>query len=274
LARKETAKQRRQRKERERAQQAAYERGDIPAALPKSRAGRARHEQARREMQREYSRFLNRSGDETSLMTKEQVRNEVFALHDIAYDKFRALMQQGTPTAGTSKYITDFAGINVDEMTIDELRAYASKFRKWLKRKDIIPKRALNNQNKQLKFLRSQGITDVKPEDLDQYFDLFSKYRQLHKGYSIGSPEIAKAFAAMRDGNLSMKDALFMAEKEMGKTYERNVRNAGFSSPLDIATGVQPAKPSQLSAWYRAGMRMDTTPKNRKQRRQAKKKRR
>lgn len=274
MARKETAKQRRARKERERAQRLAYERGDIPAGMPKSRTGREQREQARRAVQREYSHFLNRPAEETSSMTAEQVRAEVAALHDIAYGKFRAMMQQGTPTAGTSKYITDFAGINVDEMDINELRAYASNFRKWLRRKDIIPKRARAIQQNQLRFLRSQGITDVKPEDLDKYFDLFSKYRQLHKGQSIGSPEIAKAFSEMRAGNLSMRDALTMAEKEMEKTYERNVRNAGFSSPLDIRTGVQPAKPSQLSAWYRAGMRLDTAPKNRAQRRAAKKKRR
>lgn len=274
MARKETAKQRRQRKERERARQAAYERGEIPAALPKSRAGRARHEQARREMQREYSRFLTRPASESAKMQGADIRAEVAALHDIAYDRYRAMMQQGTPSAGTVIYENDFAGLNVDAMTVNELRAYASKFRHWLQRKDIIPKRAAALQRKQLQFLRKQGIDNPTPADLDRYFDLFSKYRQTHKGQSIGSPQIAQAFAKARAANMTMQQALTAAEKEIDKAYERNMRNAGYQSPLETGVRVQPAQSGQLSIRYPAGVYMDTTPKNRKQRRQAKKKRR
>ena len=274
MARKETAKQRRQRKERERAQQAAYERGDIPAALPKSRAGRARHEQARREIQRAYTQFLTRPASESAKMQAADIRAEVAALHDIAYGKYYAMMRQGTPSAGTVIYENDFAGLNVDEMSVNELRAYASKFRHWLQRKDIIPKRAAALQRKQLQFLKKQGIDNPTPADLDRYFDLFSKYRQTHKGQSIGSPQIAQAFAKARAANMSMEQALTAAEKEIEKAYERNMRNAGFATPLETRERLQPAQSGQFSLRYPAFMHMDTTPKNRKQRRQAKKKRR
>lgn len=274
MARKETAKQRRARKERERAQRLAYERGEIPAGVPKSKTARQKHEQQRREIQRDYARFLTRSAAETSRMNAGDVRAEVSALHDIAYDRYRTMMKQGTPSAGTVQYENDFAGINVDAMSINELRAYASKFRHWLQRKDIIPKRAAALQRKQLQFLRKQGIDNPTPADLDRYFDLFSKYRQTHKGQSIGSPQIAQAFAMARAANMTMQQALTTAEKEIEKAYERNVRNAGFASPLDVGTGVQPAKFGQFSVRYPAFMHMDTTPKNRKQRRQAKEKRR
>lgn len=271
---KETAKQRHLRKMRERAQREAYERGDIPPAMGRGARGKARAEERRRTAQKEYHEFLTRSAEQTARMKAVDIRAEVEALHDLAYGKFRALMEQGTPNAATVKYMNEFAGMNVPEMNVNELRHTANALRNWLRRKDLYLERQKRAQNKTLARLRAEGLT-VTADDLPNYWDFVNKAQ--HSSYyrkaegSQGSPDKAtkQAFARMMRGEITMQEALNEAEQGMKESYERTVKNNGFvASPLEYNASVQPAESSKLLAHFKADMRLSTAkPTNRAQRR-------
>lgn len=274
MARKENALQRKLRKARERAERAAYERGDIPPRMGKGAKGKARAEERRRTAQREYHEFLTRPAEQTARMKAGDIRAEVEALHDLAYGKFRALMEQGTPNAATVKYMNEFAGMNVPDMNINELRHTANALRNWLRRKDLYLERQKRAQEKTLARLRAEGLT-VTAADLPDYWDFVNKAQ--HSSYyrkpegSQGSPDKAtkQAFARMMRGEITMQDALNEAEQGMKESYERTVKNNGFvASPLEYNAGVQPSQPSKLLAHFTEGMRLlAKQPTNRAQRR-------
>lgn len=279
MAKKENALQRKLRKARERAERAAYERGDIPPAMGRGAKGKARAEERRRTAQREYHDFLTRPADQTSRMTASDIRAEVEALHDLAYGKFRALMEQGTPNAATSLYMENFAGMNVPDMNINELRHTANALRKWLGRKDLYLKRQKRSQQRVIDQLRKQGIT-VTAADLPSYWDFVRKAQSMPFSravkHSTGSPDtnVKQAFARMMRGEITMQEALNEAETGLRHDYEQAITHNGLvASPLEYNAGVQPSQPSKLLAHFTADMRLPTKQHTNRAQRRAEKRR-
>lgn len=236
------AKLKRLAKEIEKKERAAFEAGQISPGTPKSSGKRRKAAAAVREAQKEESRFLNRSAAETAQLTHAELIADVQRLHDLAYARYYALMQQGTPNAATSIYETEFAGLDPWHMTVNALRAMAHKLRRWLKRKDVSPKRAARGQNKTLEYLREHGFPDVSAEDLPQFFDMLSKYHEIYGGYNRYAIQyFAAAYAAEIDNPLENMEAIFSrTNDELRREYERNNGTDTFGGlQLSPAGGLQ-----------------------------------
>lgn len=284
MARRETAKQRRERKTRERKQREAYERGTIPPAIGKGKRGRQKAMERMQTAQRQLHEIVNRSASEANTLTTEQFRDEVYALHELAYEKYSALVSQGTPNAATVIYESEFALMPIHGMTLNELRAFAAKLRHWLKRKDLYTKRQKHYQQSQIQRLKAYGI-DASADSLKDYYDFVSKARQLGANpnwkNTRGSPPVSVkiAYSRYQSGEISLADAIHEAIEGMKREYEQSIKATTFGfNPLESGIGVQSAQPSKLLATYKAAARMPkfgtATPTNRAQRRAAKKKKR
>lgn len=282
MARKENAKQRRERKERERKQAELYRKGYIEPAIGKGRHGKKRALERVQSAQREMHTLLSRSPNEANALNTAQMREELYALHDIAYQKYSALISQGTPNAATVQYESEFDYIPIATMTLNEMRGVAAKLRHWLKRKDLYLKRQKRYQEAQVKRLQKLGI-EATLDDLPDYYDFVSKARQLGMNpnwkNAQGSPPVSVkiAYARYRSGEISLADALQEAVEGMRREYEHSITANTFGfNPLESGLSVQSAQPSKLLATYKAALRMPTvrqlTPTNRAQRRSTKKK--
>lgn len=284
MAKRETAKQRRERKTRERKQRELYERGQIPPAIGKGKRGREKAMERMQTAQRKLYEIVNRSASDANTLPTEQFRDEVYALHELAYEKYSRLIEQGTPNAATVTYESEFALMPIHGMTLNELRAFAAKLRHWLKRKDLYAKRQKHYQQSQIQRLKAYGI-DANADSLKDYYDFVSKARQLGANpnwkNTRGSPPVSVkiAYARYQSGEVSLADALHEAIEGMKREYEQSVTATTFGfNPLESGISIQSAQPSKLLAHFKAAARMpkfgQQQPTNRAQRRAAKKKKR
>lgn len=241
MMKKETAKQRRERKEQKR--------------IEKSAAKTARRKSFRewQTQQREFSKFLNRPYEEVSKMTETALLVEVTALHGIAYERYQALLAQGTPNVATVKYETEFGGLNPAENNINANRAVAAKLRAWLKRKDANLKRAKRQQEKTLKWARKHGYTGD-ADGLKELFEYMVAYSELHGGqykYNL----FPAVYSAIVDAGGSMQDVFAEYDKRERAAYERDMSNTRFGgAPLEMRGGVRAPNPSELLVSYQKSL--------------------
>ena len=220
------AKQRHLKRQAEKLARALYEAGTTAPKAPKKTSARRRAEAEIREAQRAESALINQSSGDTAQMSKADLIDAVKQLHDIAYGRYYALMQQGTPNAATSIYETEFAGMNPEGMTVNALRATMAKLQKWLKRKDTGRKKAKRAQKKTLDYLKKHGFPNVTADDLDDFFDAYARFLEYHgygSRYTAGRvAAFAGVYAEMENPLENMQDLLDKADKEMRREYERN----------------------------------------------------
>lgn len=284
MAKRETAKQRRERKTRERKQRELYERGQIPPAIGKGKRGRQKAMERMQTAQRQLYEIVNRSATDANTIPTEQFRDEVYALHELAYEKYSALISQGTPNAATVIYESEFTLMPIHGMTLNELRAFAAKLRHWLKRKDLYAKRQKHYQQSQIQRLKAYGI-DANADSLKDYYDFVSKVRQLGASpnwkNTRGSPPVSVkiAYARYQSGESSLADAIHDALEGVKREYEQSITANTFGfNPLDAGISVQRPESSRIPAHFKTAVRLpkfgQQTPTNRAQRRAAKKKKR
>ena len=113
-----SAKQQRMRRERERAERAAYQAGQIKPAPKKPAKQRAASDANK--TKRAVSEAQRRTAAETAAMTNAAVIGDIMRLWDAAYSKYRRLMAQGTPNLATSIYEQNFAGMDPTQNNVNK----------------------------------------------------------------------------------------------------------------------------------------------------------
>lgn len=255
---KETNKQRRERRERERIEKAA------------ERKARAESFQEWRTRTRDIARFINKPYEQTNALNETALQIEVTALHGMAYERYSALLAQGTPNAATVKYETEFGGLNPAENNLNANRAIAAKLRSWLKRKDAILTRAKRQQEKTLKWARKQGYTGD-AEGLKELFEYMANYEDLHGG-QYNYKLFPTVYSAIVDSGGSMQDVFKEYEKREREQYERDMSKTEFGgAPLEVRGGVRAPNPSELLASFKQSL---STPRTGRQTKKTKSKRR
>ena len=266
------AAQRRLRKQAQKLARALYESGKTPAAQPRSTSARQRIREEMSRAQSEEAAYLSTSAAAVTQMSKQDAVNLLRDLHDAAYHRYYMLMQQGTPNAATAKYEAEFAGLNPDRMTINEIRAKIAALQRWLKRKDASPKRAKRKQRKDVQWLKTHGFPDVTADDLEDFYDTYAKYLE-YAGYGTRYiPKRLAAFASVYSQleEPDMPDALKRIDEEMRKQYERETGDTFGDFELSSGNGVQSPDTPGIPA---PGQKQPRAPRSNRGRRQSKKQR-
>ena len=222
--RKVTALQRKTRRQAEKLARALYAAGRTPAAEPKSTAARQKKREAVRKEQKAHYEWINMRPDDVSQMSKRNTKKLLSDLLAIAHAQYSMLIDQGTPNSATAIFENEFAFLNPNDMTINAMRAKIIALQKWLRRKDVIAKRAKRKQQKDLKWLREHGFPDVTEDELTDFYDMYARYLEYAgygKHYITGRlANFANIYAQLDDP--SMPDALERIDKEMRAQYERD----------------------------------------------------
>lgn len=250
MAKKQTAAQRRMRKQAEKLARALYDAGKTPAAQPKRAAAKRAAREEIRQAQIFEARQRNMSSEEVAKLTKQDAAALLRDLHDQAYRRYYALMQQGTPNAATAIYESDFAGLNPDGMTINAIRAKIAALQKWLRRKDVSLKRAKKKQQKDLEWLRDHGFPDVVEDELEDFYDMYAKYLEYAgygKHYITGRlANFANVYSQLEDP--SLPDALKRIDEEMRRQYELDTGDAFGGLQLSDGGDVQHENAGSVAA--------------------------
>lgn len=237
------AAQRRARKAAEKIAQALYEQGKTPAAKPQGKTARRKIEAEIREEQRREAAKITMSSGEVSQLSKAQAEDLLRDLHDIAYGKYYRLMQQGTPNAATAIYENEIAGLDPSRMTINAMRAKIALLQRWIRRKDTSAKRAKRTQRKTLEYLKNHGFPQVTADDLDDFFDLYSRFLEYH-GYgarymSGNIASFASIYSEVENPLDNMQTIFERADEELRKQYESDTGDTFGAFGLTGAGGVQ-----------------------------------
>ena len=238
------------RKQAEKLARALYQAGKTPAAKPKRAAAKRAAKEEIRQAQILESRQQRMSSEEVAKLSKQDAAALLRDLLDQAYRRYYTLMQQGTPNAATAIYETDFAGLNPDGMTANAIRAKIAALQKWLRRKDVIPKRAKRKQQKDLEWLRGHGFPDVTEEELEDFYDMYAKYLEYAgygKHYITGRlANFANIYSQLEDP--SLPDALQRIDEEMRRQYELDTGDAFGGLQLSGESDVQHADVGSVAA--------------------------
>lgn len=239
MAKKLTAKQKRMRKEADKKQRAAYQAGKIPAG--KSKKPKLQNVPRGTNAQKKAVNVArNRTTAETAALSKQKLIADVSALWDSAYKKYRRLLQQGTPTAATVIYEQNFAGMNLQKMNVNTLRAQSAKLKNWLKRADTSATKTKKSQRKTLKYLHEHGFKKIKADDLQQFFNLYQKYLEYTGGIPQGVVKYIEHFAnayskCKENPEENMQKIFDEARERMYAEYESTFNAAEFAqNPLEI----------------------------------------
>lgn len=234
-----TAKQQRMRRERERAERAAYQAGQIKPAPKKPAKQRATSEA--KKTKRAVSEARRRTAAETAAMTNAAVIGDIMRLWDAAYSKYRRLMAQGTPNLATSIYEQNFAGMDPTQNNVNKNRALATALRKWLKRKDVSATKAKKQKKKtERMFEKSFGYDKMTDEEKRAFWDSYKKFVEYSGGVPQGAKHYVKhfsnAYKVYRDNPGMSQQQLFESARErMMKEYEQSLSVDTFGqNPLDI----------------------------------------
>lgn len=238
------------RKQAEKLARALYQAGKTPAAEPKRAAAKRAAKEEIRQAQILESRQQRMSSEEVAKLSKQDAAALLRDLLDQAYRRYYALMQQGTPNAATAIYETDFAGLNPDGMTANAIRAKIAALQKWLRRKDVSPKRAKKKQQKDLEWLRDHGFPDVTEEELEDFYDMYAKYLEYAgygKHYITGRlANFANIYSQLEDP--SLPDALQKIDEEMRRQYELDTGDQFGGLQLSSGSDVQHADAGPVAA--------------------------
>lgn len=270
MAKKQTAAQRRMRKQAEKLARALYQAGKRPAAAPKRAAAKRAAREEIRQAQIHEAQQRNMSSEEVAKLSKQDAAALLRDLHDQAYRRYYALMQQGTPNAATAIYESDFAGLNPDGMTVNAIRAKIAALQKWLLRKDVSPKRARKKQQKDLEWLRDHGFPDVTEDELEDFYDMYAKYLEYAgygKHYITGRlANFANVYAQLEDP--SLPDALKKIDEEMRRQYELDTGDQYGGLQLSGGSDVQHADSGPVAA---PGAKQPRPPRSNRKRKSRKK---
>lgn len=238
------------RKQAEKLARALYQAGQVPAAEPKRAAAKRAAKEEIRQAQIFEAKQQRMSSEEVAKLSKQDAAALLRDLLDQAYRRYYALMQQGTPNAATAIYETDFAGLNPDGMTANAIRAKIAALQKWLRRKDVSPKRAKKKQKKDLEWLRGHGFPDVTEEELEDFYDMYAKYLEYAgygKHYITGRlANFANIYSQLEDP--SLPDALQRIDEEMRRQYELDTGDAFGGLQLSSTSDVQHADAGPVAA--------------------------
>lgn len=234
-----TAKQQRMRRERERAERAAYQAGQIKYA-PKKPAKQRSASEAKK-TKRAVSEAQRRTAAETAAMTNAAVIGDIMRLWDAAYAKYRRLMAQGTPNLATSLYDQNFAGMDPTQNNVNKNRAIVTALRKWIKRKDVSATKAKKQKKKtERMFEKSFGYDKMTDEEKRAFWDSYKKYVEYIGGVPQGAKHYIKhfsnAYKVYRDNpGMTMQQLFENARERMMKEYEQSISVDTFGqNPLDI----------------------------------------
>ena len=237
---KPTAKQRRMQKARERAERAAYERGEIKPKAPKAKAKRERAETARRAEQSAATGYRRLSAAETAKLPNSELIANIMRLWDDAYRKYRALKAAGISNVATSLYEESFAGMNPAENNINQNRAIATALKKWLKRKDTSVSRSKKNKKKTERLFEKEfGYDKMSEDERREFWNLYKKYVEYVGGIPQGASHYLKhfsnAYKVYREKSQVTQKQLFDSARErMMKEYEQSISADTFGgNPLE-----------------------------------------
>lgn len=267
------------RKQAEKLARALYQAGRVPAAEPKRTAARQKKREAVRQEQKLHYEWINMRPDDVSQMSKGNTKKLLQDLLAIAHAQYSMLIEQGTPNAATAIFENDFAFLNPDDMTINAMRAKIIGLQKWLRRKDVSPKRAKKKQQKDLEWLRGHGFPDVTEEELEDFYDMYAKYLEYAgygKHYITGRlANFANIYSQLEDP--SLPDALQRIDEEMRRQYELDTGDqfgglqlSGGSDVQHADTGPVAAPGSEPSRGPRASQKRKSRKKAAAQRKSAK----
>lgn len=219
-----TAKQKRERRDRERDDRKAYEEGRRGPSRPKSTRKRQKMKEEQRLKQKEAYNKENPSQRDIMKMEKQLLKEHLYNKLLQAWNKYFNLISQGIKNAATAIYETDLLGqINdLDNMDLNTMRALLKVVNKWLQRKDVNMKRAKKNWNK-----AKQKFGFDNADEASNYWDMFKKWLESSdaaKG-TPGSPKKVEAFkeAYQRwkaSGSDDMQELFDLADKSLRDDYE------------------------------------------------------
>lgn len=218
------AKQKRERRERERLDRKLYEEGKKKASGPKSTRARQKAREELRQQQIEEHRKQHPTQRDVAKMEKQTLKAHLYGKLMQAWTKYMNLIQMGIKNAATAIYETDLLGqINdLDNMDINTLRALLKVVDKWLSRKDINKKRAKKNWEKAKK---EYGFESA--DDASNFWEKFKKWMESSdaaKG-TVGSPKKIQAFKDAyqkwkASGSDDMQELFDLADRELRDNYD------------------------------------------------------
>lgn len=237
-----TAKQKRLRKEREKAERAAYQRGEV-----KTRASRKRKPQdiePKRKTGKQATAYRHRSAEETAKLSREDLAREVERLWDDAYRKYRRLKEAGIANAATALYESEFAGMNPWENNVNKNRALAAMLRKWLQRKDTSVTKGKKNKSRMKRKFFKDFDEFFEEEDENEVMREFWETWDMFLEWMGGMPEeYQKYIEYFREAYLEWKQNPEMTMEEMFQNAKSKIMESyaesyesgrPFTNPLDV----------------------------------------
>lgn len=238
MKKKLTALQKRQQREKERAERKAYEEGKIKPSpskkAEKQKAAERREAQKRRSEKRSAQK---RTAADVAAMTNANVISDLMQLWNSAYHRYQALKQAGISNVATSVYEQNFAGMNPFANTINENRAMVAALKKWLTRRDISVHRGKKARQKMMQNLDKWGLGDMTESEINDFWDLYDKYTEYIGGMPVNIVQYLEHFSAAYDiyrqrPDMSTTELFDNARDRMMANYEHEIENVFPQSPL------------------------------------------
>lgn len=220
--RKLTALQRRQRKEKEKAERRLYEQGRIEPGRPKRKKARKQEQERRRQLSHQH--FMQHKHTLEKLK-KQDLQDIALDLFNDAYRRYHKLKAAGISNVATSIYESDFAGhaSYLKALNKNSLKGVIRDLRKWLDRKDVQFKRAKRAFDKNMK---RWGFSNA--DEAAVFWSDYKKWREASSESSNadGSPpgvdEFMDAWYNGRENGAELDQIFDDADALVRSDYEEN----------------------------------------------------
>lgn len=220
--RKLTALQRRQRKEKEKAERRLYEQGRIDPGRPKRTKARKQEQERRRQQKQQH--FMQHKHNLEKLK-KQELQDIALALFNEAYKKYYNLKSNGISNVATSIYESDFAGhaSYIKTLNKNSIKGVIRDLRKWLDRKDTQYKRAKRAFDKNMK---RWGFSNA--DEAAVFWSEYKKWRETsdESSNADGSPpgvdEFMQAWYNGRENGADLDQIFDDADALVRSDYEEN----------------------------------------------------
>ena len=238
MAKKLTALQKRQRKEKERKEREAYQRGGIKPQQPKGKAARRKAAADYAEQQRQQHAARKRSAKDVSTLTREQLKQDLHRLFKEAESKYQRLVDADIVNKATHIFEDNFAGLDIDGVTVNEMRAKIAALKQYLKRKDLRKTRAKKTKKKmEERFFKDwDSATDAARAE---FWELWEKFLELHPDTKKYAEKYIEAFMAVyvkwkQNPNATLDELFENAWGRMLDEYESGYNESEFAgNPFD-----------------------------------------
>ena len=220
--RKLTALQRRQRKEKEKAERRLYEQGLREPGRPKKTKARKQEQERRRQQKQQH--FMQHKHTLEKLK-KQELQDIALDLFNDAYRRYHKLKAAGISNVATSIYESDFAGHASYLKTLNKnsLKGVIRDLRKWLDRKDVQFKRAKRAFDKNM---ARWGFSNA--DEAASFWSDYKKWREASSESSNadGSPpgvaEFMEAWYSGRENGAELDQIFDDADALVRSDYEEN----------------------------------------------------